>query len=155
MTKEEKKKPEEFVKNINSIIDYYNNFKDDNVTKESIVETREELFTRVFNKKEVLSVNTDLEVLLPNNKTYKLKDYKDLEELSDLLDNSKDTFSFLLYDKNKKESYTLDIIGFIILSLIALGFIYVGKYAIGIIFLICFVSLYLVTFKKDKKSSHK
>ena len=155
MEKEEKKKPEEYVKNINKIIDYYNNFKDSNVTKESIKETREELFTRVFTKKEVFGINADLEIELPNNKTYKLKDYKNLEELDYLLENSKDAFSFLLYSKNKKESYTLDIIGFIILSLIALGFIYAGKYLSGIIVFIWFISLYLVTFLKDKKSSQK
>ncbi len=155
MEKEEKKKPEEYVKMINKIIDYYNNFKDENVTKESIIKTREELFSRVFGKKEVLGVNTDMEVELPGNKKHKLKDYKDLEELAELLDSSKDAFSFLVYDKNKKESYTLDVIGFIILSLIALGFIYAGKYIIGTVFIICFVALYLVTFKRDKKSSHK
>ena len=155
MEKEEKKKLEEIVKKINKIIEEYNNYKDSNVTKESIIETREELFTRLFNKKEVNSINTDLELLLPNNKTAKLKDYKDLEELLELLDNSKDAFSFLLYEKNRKESNTLDIIGFIILSLIALGFIYSSKYIIGIIFIICFASLYLVTFKRDRKKNNK
>ena len=135
MEKEEKKNPEEIVKKINKIIDEYNNYKDYNVTKESIIKTREELFTRLFNKKEVNSINTDLELLLPNNKTAKLKDYKDLEELLELLDNSKDAFSFLLYEKNRKESNTLDII--------------------GIIFIICFVSLYLVTFKRDRKKNNK
>ena len=155
MKKEEQKKTEEYVKKINKIIDYYNNYKDSNVTKESIVETREELFARIFTKKDVKSINADLEIQIPNNKSYQLKEYKSLEELYELLENSKDAFSFLLYDKNKKESYTLDIIGFIILSLISLGFIYSGKYLIGILLIICFVSLYLVTFKRDKKSSHK
>ena len=41
MKKEEKKKPEDYIKQINSIIDYYNNFEDSNVTKDSIVKTRE------------------------------------------------------------------------------------------------------------------
>ena len=155
MKKEEKKNPEELVKKINKIISDYNNYKDSNVTKESITETREELFTRVFGQKEVKSINADLEVQTSNNKSIKLKDYKDLDELYELLDNSEDAFSFLLYDKNKKESYSLDIIGFIILSLIALGFIYAGKYVIGTIFIICFVSLYLVTFTRDRKKSSK
>ena len=152
MNKEEKKSPEEYVNMINEIIKYYNSFEDSNVTKESITETREELFTRVFGKKEVISINAKLEAKLPNNKTHNLKEYKDLEELYEILSNSEDAFSFLLYEKNRKESNLLDIIGFIILSLISLGFIYTGKYLVGILLAICFISLYIVTFinKKNK-----
>ena len=155
MKKEEKKKPEDYIKQINSIIDYYNNFEDSNVTKDSIVKTREELYSRIFDNKEVKSINSDLEIQLPNNKTYKLKAYKNAEELFELLESSKDAFAFLLYEKNKKESHVLDIVGFIILSLIGLGFIYAGKLIIGLIFIIAFVSLYVVTFYNKKKDFHK
>ncbi len=155
MKKEEKKKPEDYIKQINSIIDYYNNFEDSNVTKDSIVKTREELYSRIFDNKEVKSINSDLEIQLPNNKTYKLKAYKNAEELFELLESSKDAFVFLLYEKNKKESHVLDIVGFIILSLIGLGFIYAGKLIIGLIFIIAFISLYVVTFYNKKKDFHK
>ena len=155
MKKEEKKKPEDYIKQINSIIDYYNNFEDSNVTKDSIVKTREELYSRIFDNKEVKSINSDLEIQLPNNKTYKLKAYKNAEELFELLESSKDAFAFLLYEKNKKEGHVLDIIGFIILSLIGLGFIYAGKLIIGLIFIIAFISLYVVTFYNKKKDFHK
>jgi len=155
MKKEEKKKPEDYIKQINSIIDYYNNFEDSNVTKDSIVKTREELYSRIFDNKEVKSINSDLEIQLPNNKTYKLKAYKNAEELFELLESSKDAFAFLLYEKNKKEGHVLDIVGFIILSLIGLGFIYAGKLIIGLIFIIAFVSLYVVTFYNKKKDFHK
>lgn len=155
MKKEEKKKPEDYIKQINSIIDYYNNFEDSNVTKDSIVKTREELYSRIFDNKEVKSINSDLEIQLPNNKTYKLKAYKNAEELFELLESSKDAFVFLLYEKNKKEGHVLDIVGFIILSLIGLGFIYAGKLIIGLIFIIAFVSLYVVTFYNKKKDFHK
>jgi len=155
MKKEEKKKPEDYIKQINSIIDYYNNFEDSNVTKDSIVKTREELYSRIFDNKEVKSINSDLEIQLPNNKTYKLKAYKNAEELFELLESSKDAFVFLLYEKNKKESHVLDIVGFIILSLIGLGFIYSGKLIIGLIFIIAFISLYVVTFYNKKKDFHK
>lgn len=155
MKKEEKKKPEDYIKQINSIIDYYNNFEDSNVTKDSIVKTREELYSRIFDNKEVKSINSDLEIQLPNNKTYKLKAYKNAEELFELLESSKDAFVFLLYEKNKKEGHVLDIVGFIILSLIGLGFIYAGKLIIGLIFIIVFISLYVVTFYNKKKDFHK
>lgn len=155
MKKEEKKKPEDYIKQINSIIDYYNNFEDSNVTKDSIVKTREELYSRIFDNKEVKSINSDLEIQLPNNKTYKLKAYKNAEELFELLESSKDAFVFLLYEKNKKEGHVLDIVGFIILSLIGLGFIYAGKLIIGLIFIIAFISLYVVTFYNKKKDFHK
>ena len=155
MKKEEKKKPEDYIKQINSIIDYYNNFEDSNVTKDSIVKTREELYSRIFDNKEVKSINSDLEIQLPNNKTYKLKAYKNAEELFELLESSKDAFVFLLYEKNKKEGHVLDIAGFIILSLIGLGFIYAGKLIIGLIFIIAFISLYVVTFYNKKKDFHK
>ena len=155
MKKEEKKKPEDYIKQINSIIDYYNNFEDSNVTKDSIVKTREELYSRIFDNKEVKSINSDLEIQLPNNKTYKLKAYKNAEELFELLESSKDAFVFLLYEKNKKEGHVLDIVGFIILSLIGLGFIYAGKLIIGLVFIIAFISLYVVTFYNKKKDFHK
>ena len=155
MKKEEKKKPEDYIKQINNIIDFYNNFKDSNVTKDSIVKTREELYSRIFDNKEVKSINSDLEIQLPNNKTYKLKAYKNAEELFELLESSKDAFVFLLYEKNKKEGHVLDIVGFIILSLIGLGFIYAGKLIIGLIFIIAFISLYVVTFYNKKKDFHK
>lgn len=155
MKKEEKKKPEDYIKQINNIIDYYNNFEDSNVTKDSIVKTREELYSRIFDNKEVKSINSDLEIQLPNNKTYKLKAYKNAEELFELLESSKDAFVFLLYEKNKKEGHVLDIVGFIILSLIGLGFIYAGKLIIGLIFIIAFISLYVVTFYNKKKDFHK
>ena len=155
MKKEEKKKPEDYIKQINSIIDYYNNFEDSNVTKDSIVKTREELYSRIFDNKEVKSINSDLEIQLPNNKTYKLKAYKNAEELFELLESSKDAFVFLLYEKNKKEGHVLDIVGFIILSLIGLGFIYAGKLIIGLIFIIAFIYLYVVTFYNKKKDFHK
>lgn len=155
MKKEEKKKPEDYIKQINNIIDYYNNFEDYNVTKDSIVKTREELYSRIFDNKEVKSINSDLEIQLPNNKTYKLKAYKNAEELFELLESSKDAFVFLLYEKNKKEGHVLDIVGFIILSLIGLGFIYAGKLIIGLVFIIAFISLYVVTFYNKKKDFHK
>lgn len=155
MKKEEKKKPEDYIKQINSIIDYYNNFEDSNVTKDSIVKTREELYSRIFDNKEVKSINSDLEIQLPNNKTYKLKAYKNAEELFELLESSKDAFVFLLYEKNKKEGHVLDIVGFIILSLLGLGFIYAGKLIIGLVFIIAFISLYVVTFYNKKKDFHK
>ena len=155
MKKEEKKKPEDYIKQINNIIDYYNNFEDSNVTKDSIVKTREELYSRIFDNKEVKSINSDLEIQLPNNKTYKLKAYKNAEELFELLESSKDAFVFLLYEKNKKEGHVLDIVGFIILSLIGLGFIYAGKLIIGLVFIIAFISLYVVTFYNKKKDFHK
>ncbi len=155
MKKEEKKKPEDYIKQINNIIDYYNNFEDSNVTKDSIVKTREELYSRIFDNKEVKSIDSDLEIQLPNNKTYKLKAYKNAEELFELLESSKDAFVFLLYEKNKKEGHVLDIVGFIILSLIGLGFIYAGKLIIGLIFIIAFISLYVVTFYNKKKDFHK
>lgn len=155
MKKEEKKKPENYIKQINSIIDYYNNFEDSNVTIDSIVKTREELYSRIFDNKEVKSIDSDLEIQLPNNKTYKLKAYKNAEELFELLESSKDAFVFLLYEKNKKEGHVLDIVGFIILSLLGLGFIYAGKLIIGLIFIIAFISLYVVTFYNKKKDFHK
>ncbi len=155
MTKEGTKKTEDYVKKINELITFYNNYQDDNVTKESIEKTKDELFTRIFTKKDVKSINSDMEIELPGKKNYKLKEYNSLEEVYELLDNAKDAFSFLIYDKNKKEGHVLDIVGFIILSLIAIGFIYAGKIVIGIVFLVCFVSLYLVTFTNKKKSSHK
>ncbi len=150
--KEDKSKEDiKRLKNINKLIDYYNKYNNEDCTKETIEETRKELFLRVFGKEEVLSINEDMELVLPKNKNSKIKDYKSYEEIEDVLEGSKDAFSFLVYSKNNKPSIAVDIIGVIVLLIIAIGIIYSGKIVFGIIFILSFVALYYVTFTRDRK----
>lgn len=149
--KDTKKEDLKRLKNINKLIDYYNKYKNDDCTKETIEETKKELFLRVFGKEEVESINEEMELVLPNNKTSKIKDYKSFEEIEDVLEGSKDAFSFLVYSKNSKPSLAVDIIGAIVLSILAIGILFSGKIIFGIIFIISFVALYVVTFTRDRK----
>ena len=151
--KEEKisKEDTKRLKKINELLAYYNDYKDNNCTKESIKETRNELFIRLFDKSNIKEINDNMELVLDDNKKLKIKDYKSYEEIENILDTSKDAFLFLLYDKNKKPSIVLDIVGFIILTILGIGIINAGKYIFGIIFILCYVALYLVTFTKDRK----
>ncbi len=152
--KEEKKtskKDLKTIEKINKLLDYYNNYEDNKCSKASIKETREELFKRLFNNKNALEINDKKELITEDKKKIKLDNYESFEEIENVLESSKDPFSFLLYDKNRKPGLLLDIIGFIILTIIAIGFIYAKYYIIGTVFIICYVSLYLVTFLKDRK----
>jgi len=150
MTKETKKENKTLNK-INKLIKYYIDYKGEGIDESIIKDIREDYFKRVFNHKNVISVNEDLEVILDNDKTYKLKDYEKLEDLEELLDSSKETFDFLVYEKNHKKSYILDIIGFIILMLIGIGFIYSGMIIFGLVFILIYIALYLVTFIKHER----
>ncbi len=149
-TKEEKKDTK-MIPKINKLIDYYNNYKNKEVADNLIKEVKDSYFERVFGNSDVVSINDDFEAVLSNKKTIKLKDYKNPEELEELLSTSKDTFSFLVHEKGEKKSYVLDVIGFIILMLIGAGFIYAGKVIFGIIFILLYIALYLVTFIKHER----
>ena len=139
------------LKNINKLIEYYNEYKNDDCSSETIEETRKELFLRLFGKEQVVSINEDMELVLPKDKTSKIKGYKSYEEIENVLEGSKDAFSFLVYSKNKKPSIAVDIIGIIVLSILAIGIIYSGRIVFGIVFILCFAALYTVTFTKDRK----
>ena len=139
------------LKNINELLDYYNKYSNEDCTKEVIDETRKELFLRVFGKEQVISINENMELVLPKDKTSKIKDFKSYEEIEDVLEGSKDAFSFLVYSRNKKPSMVVDIIGIIVLSILAIGIIYSGRIVFGIVFILCFVALYTVTFIRDRK----
>ena len=146
-----KKEDVKRLKNINKLIDYYNKYENEDCSKETIEETKKELFLRVFGKEEVESINEDMELVLPKNKTSKIKDFESFEEIENVLEGSKDAFSFLVYSKNSKPSLAVDIIGAIVLSILAIGIICAGKVVFGIIFILCFVALYYVTFTRDRK----
>lgn len=150
-TKKETKKENKTLNNINKLIKYYIDYKEEGIDESVIKDIREDYFKRVFNNKNVIAVNEDLEAILDNDKTYKLKDYEKLEDLEELLDSSKETFDFLIYEKSHKKSYVLDVIGFIILMLIGIGFIYSGMILFGIIFILIYIALYLVTFIKHER----
>ena len=150
VVKEEKKGTDK-VKSINKLIKYYNEYTNYKVSKEDINKVRNDFFKRVFGYKDVEEVNEELEVILSNGEKEKIKDCDKLEDLLEILKDSKDTFDYLVYDKGKKKSYVLDIIGFIILSMIGIGFIYSGMVVFGMIFILCFVALYLVTFYKHER----
>jgi len=151
--KEEKveKKENKTIANINAMIKYYSDYKDEKVNPTLVKEVKDSYFERVFNNKDVVSVNEDFEAVLSNKKTIKLKDYKNPKELEELLATSKDTFTFLVHEKGQKKSYILDIVGFIILMLIGIGFIYAGKIIFGIVFILLYIALYLVTFIKKER----
>ena len=154
MTEKEKSISKEDIKrlkNINKLLDYYNKYSNEDCTKEVIDETRKELFLRVFGKEQVISINENMELVLPKDKTSKIKDFKSYEEIEDVLEGSKDAFSFLVYSRNKKPSMVVDIIGIIVLSILAIGIIYSGRIVFGIVFILCFVALYAVTFIRDRK----
>ena len=156
MKKNETKKIDtKILQKINNHIDYYNNYKNDNVPEHCIDVARKEFFERIFECDDVIEINDKLNLISSNNKEKKLKTFDDIENLERVLEESKDAFSFLVYDKNYKPSIIVDIIGFIILTIIGIGFISTKQYVVGIILIICYVSLYLVTFAKDRKDTNK
>lgn len=156
MKKDETKKVDsKILQKINKHIDYYNNYKNDNVPVHCVDEARKEFFERIFECDDVIEINDKLNIVSSNNKKKKLNTFDDIENLEKVLEESKDAFSFLVYDKNYKPSIIVDIIGFIILTIIGIGFIYTKQLGIGIIFIICYVSLYIVTFAKDRKNTNK
>ena len=149
--KVEEKKENKSITNINKLLNYYINYKDDRIDDSLIKEIKDSFFERVFGNSDVVSINEDFKAVLSDKKTIELKDYKKVAELEELLATSKDTFAFLVHEKGQKKSYILDVIGFIILTLIGVGFIYSGMLVFGIIFLLLYYSLYLVTFIKHER----